>query len=175
MTKRWIIGLMINMLAATPAALAAEHGGHEHGGSSAPAQSAPSASQEHGGATTHEHGGQPTTQAEPSPERIRETIREYVTMKQKRQGQFVIKDDVTGATRRLTLVRVHKRVGKTGNLFYSCTDMRDIESREMLDLDFDVKHDQGKLTVVDERIHKVGGKARYTYDDHDNRIPVKVQ
>ena len=67
---------------------------------------------------------------------------------------------------------MHERVGKTGDYYYSCTDMRDTSSRELLDLDFDVEHDNGLLTVVDVRIHKLNGKPRYTYDDKDNRIPL---
>jgi hypothetical protein len=51
--------------------------------------------------------------------------------------------------------------------------MRDAQTGELLDLDFDVKADGGALTVVDQRIHKVAGNARYTYDEHDNRIPVR--
>jgi hypothetical protein len=40
---------------------------------------------------------------------------------------------------------VHDRVGKTGTLYYSCTDMRDTQTGESLDLDFDVKAENGKL------------------------------
>jgi hypothetical protein len=65
---------------------------------------------------------------------------------------------------------VHERVGKTGDYYYSCTDMLDAGSQELLDLDFDVEAEGGALEVVDVRIHKVSGKARYTYDDNDHRI-----
>ena len=125
---------------------------------------------EHGGAT-HEHGGT-AVQAEPSAEQIRQTIQQYVQGIAKQQGTFSINDPVTGATRQLELVRVHDRVGKTGPLYYSCTDMRDTQTSEALDLDFDVSATGGNLTVVDQRIHKLNGQPRYTYDEHDNRIPV---
>ena len=69
-------------------------------------------------------------------------------------------------------MRVHERVGKTGTLYYSCTDMRDRDTGQLLDLDFDVKASGSELSVVDTRIHKVNGQARYTYDDQDRRIPV---
>jgi hypothetical protein len=142
----------------------------EHGG----ATPAPAA-QEHGG-TTHEHGGQEhggqAVKAEPSAEQIRQTIKSYVQDVAQQQGAFSIKDSVTGATRQLEFVRVHERVGKTGSLYYSCTDMRDTQTGELLDLDFDVKAEAEQLSVVDQRIHKVAGQARYTYDEHDNRIPV---
>ena len=66
-----------------------------------------------------------------------------------------------------------QRVGKTGGLYYACTDMRDAATGELLDLDFDVEGDGGQLDVVDARIHKVEGQARYTYDEDDNRVPLR--
>ena len=135
---------------------AAEHGGQEHGG----ATTAP---------TAKEQGGQ-AVKAEPSAQQIRQTIQSYVQGIAQKKGAFTIKDSVTGTTRQLAFVRVHERVGKTGPLYYSCTDMRDKQTGELLDLDFDVKATEENLTVVDQRIHKVAGKARYTYDEHDNRI-----
>ncbi|MDP3721948.1 MAG: hypothetical protein Q8R91_00390, partial [Candidatus Omnitrophota bacterium] len=87
-------------------------------------------------------------------------------------GRFAIEDPETGTTRQLRLLAVHERVGKTGAQYYSCTDMRDEASGEVLDLDFDVEPAEDGLRVIDVRIHKVDGQARYTYDEHDNRIPL---
>jgi hypothetical protein len=143
-------------------AYAAEHGGQEHGGQE-------QAGQEHGG-ETHEHGGE-ALQAQPSAEEIRDRIAAYVQERESAEGAFTITDEVSGSTRTLTLVRVHDRVGKTGDLYYSCTDMQDTATGELLDLDFDVEAKDGALNVVDTRIHKVSGKERYTYDASDNRIP----
>ena len=169
MTHQRLNGLVViavgGLLVAAIAVGAAEHGGQEHGGTA----TAPAA-KEHCGAT-QEHGGQ-AVNAEPSAEEIRQTIQGYVQGLAKKKGAFRIKDAVTGGTRSLEFVRVHERVGKTGDFYYSCTDMRDTRSKELLDLDFDVKAENGKLTVVDQRIHKVAGQARYTYDEHDHRIPV---
>lgn len=143
----------------------------EHGG-------ATTASQEHGG-TTHaqEHGGQEhggTTQAaSPSNEDIRNAMQAYVVAEsQKTGGNFEVLDPDTSATRKLSLIRVHERVGKTGNYYYSCADFKDADSGELLDLDLDVEDQNGVLQVVDVRIHKVAGKERYTYDANDNRIPL---
>ena len=135
-------------------AYAAEHGGKEHAG------------------TTQEHGGQ-VVKVEPSAEQIRQAIRDHIASTEQKKGAFTIKDEATGATRTLKLVRVHDRVGKTGEFYYSCTDMRDVKSEELLDLDFDVEAKGGQLKVVDERIHKLEGQARYTYDENDNRIPLR--
>ena len=158
MTHRLWKGLVAvgigGLLGAALSVDAAEHGCKEHGG------------------TTQEHGGR-AVKAEPSAGQIRQTIQSHVQGIVQKQGSFTINDPVAGTPRTLDFVRVHERVGKTGDLYYSCTDMRDRKTGQPLDLDFDVKAEGEKLTVVDTRIHKVDGKARYTYDEHDNRIPVK--
>lgn len=105
-------------------------------------------------------------------ESIRQRIEQHVQQKLAPDGTFVMEDQETGTTRRLQFVRVHERVGKTGAFFYSCADLHDVNTGELLDLDFDVMTTGDQLEVVDARIHKVDGKARYTYDSDDNRIPI---
>ncbi|OGX04897.1 MAG: hypothetical protein A3G87_04580 [Omnitrophica bacterium RIFCSPLOWO2_12_FULL_50_11] len=118
-------------------------------------------------------GVHPTvTYAEPSPEMLREFIRAYLAQQEKLQGAFAIVDPRTGGLRRLELVRVHERVGKTGDYYYSCTDMKDVQTGDLLDLDFDVEDLGGKFGLVDIRIHKDNGSPRYTYDENDNLIPL---
>lgn len=190
--RRWFVGMMIVATAMVPTiwAMGAEHGGKEHGGkehagqaqegsvtqAAAPSAAAPSQAaapatitQEHGG---KEHGGQTAQQAEPSAEQLRQTIRDYIASIEQEEGAFTIEDEATGTVRTLTLVQVHERVGKTGDAYYSCTDMTDTATGELLDLDFDVTDEDGMLDVADVRIHKVNGQARYTYDEQDNRIPL---
>ncbi|MBI3083226.1 MAG: hypothetical protein HYY90_02535, partial [Candidatus Omnitrophica bacterium] len=125
-----VIGVS-GLLGVAISAGAAEHGGQEHGGTT----TAPTAAKEHGG-TAQEHGGQ-AVKAEPSAAQIRQAIESYVKGIEVKDGAFAIQDELTGAARKLTFVRVHERVGKTGDLYYSCTDMRDTATGELLDLDFD--------------------------------------
>jgi len=143
-------------------------------------------SAEHGGATeaTHEHGGTATGTQEhggamvvktPSADDIRAAMKNYVDEKSKVTGTFDVSDPETGKTRKLILERVHERVGKTGNYYYSCADFKDTETSEKLDLDLDVEDKGGVLNVADVRIHKVNGQERYTYDASDNRIPVAIE
>ena len=113
-----------------------------------------------------------TVFAEPTPDDLRGTIADYVKTQEKNQGAFLIIDERTNEPRRLEFVRVHERVGKTGNYYYSCTDMKDMKTGELLDLDFDIADNEGKLDVVAVRIHKDNGNPRYTYDDKDNMVPV---
>jgi hypothetical protein len=137
----------------------------EHGGTSVEKK-------EHGGtATQKEHGG---TSA-PSADAIRGAMKDYVMDKAKATGTFDVADPETGKTRKLELIRVHDRVGKSGDYYYSCADFKDIETGQMLDLDLDIEDKGGKLSVVDVRIHKEDGKERYTYDEKDNRIPLKTE
>ena len=168
MTRQVVIGLVIigvsGLLGMAVSVDAAEHAGQEHGGTT----TAPAA-KEHGG-TTQEHGGQ-AVKAAPSAQQIRQTIQSHVQGIAQKNGAFAINDPATGTSRNLEFVRVHDRVGKTGSLYYSCTDMRDKKTGELLDLDFDVDATDQGLKVVDQRIHKVAGQARYTYDEHDKRIP----
>lgn len=110
--------------------------------------------------------------AEPTPEALRGTIQTYISQQEKLQGGFGILDKRTGDLRHLGLHRVHERVGKTGNYYYSCTDMKDKKTGDLLDLDFDIEDLNGTLHVVDVRIHKDNGNPRYTYDQNDNMIPV---
>ena len=163
---KWVAIGVSGFLSLGMSVYAGEHGGKEHGGTTA----APASTQERGSAT-QEHGGK-AVKAEPSAAELRQTIRTYAEDAAASTGTFAFDDPVTGTTRQLEFVRVHDRVGKTGALYYSCTDMRDQQTGEVLDLDFDVQVAGGTLTVVDQRIHKVAGQPRYTYDDHDNRIPL---
>ncbi|MBI4387555.1 MAG: hypothetical protein HY582_00745 [Candidatus Omnitrophica bacterium] len=113
----------------------------------------------------------PIVFAEPSPEALRQTIRDYIAHQEKLQGAFAIVDERTGDLRRLELVGVHERVGKTGDYYYSCTDMKDVKTGDLLDLDFDIEDKGGTLSVADIRIHKENSNPRYTYDENDNMIP----
>jgi hypothetical protein len=165
MKARIIFVLLVLMAIWTMPVLAAEHGGKEHGGKE-------QGDKEHGGKEhgDKEHGG--ARISEPSADQIRAAMSDYVAEKSKKTGTFDIYDKKARKARKLSLIRVHERVGKTGNYYYSCADFKDMGSNEMLDLDLDVEHKNGKLSVKDVRIHKVNGKERYTYDAKDNRIPV---
>jgi len=143
--------------------LAGEHGGKEHGGS-------PKGSM-------HEHGGEAVkaveeVKAEPTDEEIRSTMKNFVEFQSEHHGgKYNVKDPDTGEILGLELEKVHERVGKTGDYYYSCADFKDDEGK-MWDLDIDVQDRGGKLTVVDVRIHKENGIASYTYDDKDDRHPI---
>ena len=131
---------------------------------------------EHGGKSVgKEHGGTAQNASAPSDDTIRAAMKDHVMEKSKATGTFDVPDPETGTTRKLELVRVHDRVGKTGDYYYSCADFKDTESGQMLDLDLDVEDKGGNLSVVDVRIHKLEGKERYTYDENDNRVSLNAE
>ena len=162
-----LLGVMF-AISTSQLVLAGEHGGSEHGGKTH--------TQEHGGeakGSTSEHGGTTAAVSVPTNEDIRNAMTAYVTAQSAASGTFNVKDPDTGETINLTLVNVHQRVGKTGNYYYSCADFTNASTGELYDLDLDVADIDGTLSVVEVRIHKVAGEARYTYDDDDNRIALK--
>lgn len=111
---------------------------------------------------------------EPTAEQLRGTIRRYIQTQEKGLGSFTIPDvREKGKLRTLSLIRVHERVGKTGDYYYSCTDMKDAATGDQLDLDFDISDTGKQLKVVAVRIHKDNGTPRYTYDDKDNLIALE--
>ena len=111
--------------------------------------------------------------ADPSADQLRDTIRTYIQRQEARLGSFTVADPrAQGTLRTLSLVRVHERVGKTGDYYYACTDMNDLATGDQLDLDFDVAETGTGLNVVAVRIHKDNGMPRYTYDASDRMIPV---
>ena len=121
---------------------------------------------DHGGA---EHGGELFI----GPDGVRTTMMNYIESESLKNGVYTVKDELTGKTRHLSLVRIHDRVGKTGELYYACADFKDLDTNEVLDLDIDIRSRDGQFSVEEIHLHKVGGLARYTYDNNDNRIPVK--
>ena len=175
-----VLGLALVVVPVYPVR-AAEHGGKEHGGAAttpsvmptAPTPApTPAASPAQDSVPASSKGIPSAPVVAPTAEQIREAIQTYVQDTTQDEGKFYVDDEVTGEARELTLDHVHERVGKTGEYYYSCADMKDVKTSDLVDVDFDVEAYDGGLEVVDVRIHKVNGQARYTYDDKDNRIPV---
>jgi hypothetical protein len=129
-----------------------------------------------------EHGGTPmgtedsgSAVEHPSAEEIRGAMKTLVDEKSKTLGAFEVRDQETGKVRRLELIKIHDQVvkrAKAGGYYYSCADFKDLDTGETVDVDLEMENKDGALSVGDVSIHKVNGKARYTYDDNGNRIPV---
>jgi hypothetical protein len=155
--RRLLFGILIAaaMSLALPTGLAAQ----EHPTSEHPSSEHPSASK-------------PITM-----DQLAQAIQEAIAAKTKEQGgQFHVADPVLHKTWALQLVRVHKdRLAQLGpDTYFACTDFR-ANDGAMLDVDFYMKNDNGKLVFSDTAIHKVNGKARFTYEkkgDYWERVKV---
>ena len=161
-TLLWL-GLAIGLSGMSPV-MAAEQAAKTQPTVTAPAPSAASPATQ---AAT-----QDTAMVAPTNDEARAAITKYVQELTEDEGAFYVDDEVTGETRELTLTQVRDGVGKAGDAYYACADMKDAKAGDALDVDFDLESYEKTLEVVDVRIHKVNGKERYTYDDHGNRNPV---
>lgn len=157
------LGLAIGLMGLSAVAAAEQAGTAQAGAATqAPAATAPSS----------DVSGAETPSAPPTVNQMRQAITQYVKDLTDDEGAFYVEDEVTGETRELTLEQVHDQIGKGSDVYYACADMKDVKSAESVDVDFDVEPYDNELEVIDVRIHQVNGKARYTYDDKGNRLPV---
>ncbi len=109
-----------------------------------------------------------------TPEQVKKVIVQYIAQQERLQGAFAIVD-VQGSKglRWLKRVRILDKVGKSGNYNFGTAVMTDVKTGDLLELDFDVSDVKGDIRVVDIRIRVENGKARYTYDEKSNIVPVQ--
>jgi hypothetical protein len=94
-------------------------------------------------------------------------------------GVFKLYDPELKKTWDLTLDHVHKdRLSKlSADTYFACVDMKD-RSGKVVDVDFFLKSEDGKLAMTDTTVHKVNGKPRYNWKEEDGfwkRVPVKSE
>ena len=79
-------------------------------------------------------------------------------------GKFPAKDDVLNKTWQLTLVKVHsdKLTQLNDKTYFACVDFR-ADDGSMVDVDFFLENQGGKLKPTSTTVHKVNGVARYMY------------
>lgn len=93
----------------------------------------------------------------------------------KADGMFHVKDAVLDKTWDLTLVKVHKDklTALDDSNYFACVDFKAVDGT-MVDVDFFLKSQDGKLKVTDKSVHKVNGVARYAYQEK-NGFWVRVE
>lgn len=97
-------------------------------------------------------------------------IKDQIAEKAKANGgKLGVKDDVLDKTWQLELVRVHtdKLTQLDDKTYFACVDFK-AEDGTMVDVDFYLKSDDGKLTLSDTTVHKVNGKPRFNYQKKGN-------
>lgn len=100
---------------------------------------------------------------------VKKAIKAHVAAQSKATGGvFVIKDDKLGKEWKLKLAKIHdpvrmfKKDGKT--IYFTCSDFKSTEGKDVLDIDFWMVEKNGKLEVTDTKIHKLNGEPRYNYE-----------
>ena len=75
-------------------------------------------------------------------------------------GVYEYFDPVTGKLISLKLDYLHDGIVRNGDFFVSCADMIDQSNGKVVDMDFFVKEDAGKLITTQAIVHKADGKKR---------------
>jgi len=113
-----------------------------------------------------EHPKQEHPSAKPvSTATLEKAIKDQIAEKAKANGgKFPAKDDVLNKTWQLELVKVHtdKLTQLDENTYFACVDFK-ADDGTLVDVDFYMKNDNGKLTLSDTTVHKVNGKPRFNY------------
>jgi len=103
-------------------------------------------------------------------------VKGHVKMTVADEGSFNVYDDKLDKTWELKLIRIHKkRIARLGeNKFFACADFKTVAKgkKTKIDLDFFASKDGDDWSVDEVLVHKISGKARYTYNDKNQRVPV---
>lgn len=97
------------------------------------------------------------------------------TARPKGEG-FMIADEKLGKTWELKMLKVHKKniVQLGGNRFFACADLKTLDGKDKLDLDFyATKLPDGSWRMDKVVLHKVNGQPRYTYNEKNEMVPLK--
>jgi len=116
-----------------------------------------------------EHPEHPKSEKKVSTEDIDKSIREHIEKTAKASGgKFPVRDGVEKKTWELDLVKVHKDrlQALADGTYFACVDFKAADGT-MVDVDFFLKKDGGALAVTDTTVHKINGKARYSYEEKD--------
>ena len=111
-----------------------------------------------------------------STETLEKAIKDRIAEKAKANGgKFPVQDTVLKKTWQLDLVRVHsdKLTQLDDKTYFACVDFK-ADDGTLVDVDFYMKNDNGKLTLADSTVHKINGKPRFNYEKKSNfweRVP----
>ena len=111
----------------------------------------------------------PKKEATLSPEVLAKEIEQYVQNESKKNdGYFPFYDEKTEKDLKLKLDKVHKdRLSKVDDgLYFACSDFKGTDGK-IYDLDFFIKETDSGLEVTQQTLHKIDGKARYSWYEEE--------
>lgn len=110
----------------------------------------------------------PQDKAALNPETLAKEIEQYAKNESKlKGGYFLLYDEKSKTPLALTLDKVHKdKLSKVGDdVYFACSDFKGTDGKNY-DVDFFMKKTESGLELTELTVHKVNGKARYTwYED----------
>ena len=101
---------------------------------------------------------------------LEKAIKDQIAEKAKANGgKLPVEDTVLKKTWQLELVRVHtdKLTQLDDKTYFACVDFK-ADDGTLVDVDFYMKNDNGKLSLSDTTVHKINGKPRFNYEKKDN-------
>ncbi len=118
-----------------------------------------------------EHPKKTTSATKPlSTAALEKAIKEQIAEKAKaNDGKLAVNDDVLNKTWQLDLVKVHtdKLTQLDDKTYFACVDFKATDGT-LVDVDFYMKNDNGKLSLSDTTVHKINGKPRFNYEKKGN-------
>ena len=118
-----------------------------------------------------EHPKKTTSATKPiSTAALEKAIKEQIAEKAKANGgKLAVNDDVLNKTWELDLVKVHtdKLTQLDDKTYFACVDFKATDGT-LVDVDFYMKNDNGKLSLSDTTVHKINGKPRFNYEKKGN-------
>ncbi|HEX4803686.1 MAG TPA: hypothetical protein VFV14_09250 [Myxococcaceae bacterium] len=118
-----------------------------------------------------EHPKKTTSATKPiSTAALEKAIKEQIAEKAKANGgKLAVNDDVLNKTWQLDLVKVHtdKLTQLDDKTYFACVDFKATDGT-LVDVDFYMKDDNGKLSLSDTTVHKINGKPRFNYEKKGN-------
>jgi hypothetical protein len=101
---------------------------------------------------------------------VKDSIQKHVKAVS-RDGVFVIRDEKLNREWRLKLAKIHdpvRKFDKDGRtVYFTCSDFKSVDSKDVLDIDFWMVEKNGGLEVIDTKIHKLNREPRYSYEGTD--------
>ncbi|MBI1936922.1 MAG: hypothetical protein HYS25_02245 [Ignavibacteriales bacterium] len=120
-------------------------------------------------AQEHPSKEHPKSEATLNPEVLAKEIEQYVeTESKKHGGYFPYYDKQTKTKLDLKFDHVHKgNLSKIADgVYFACSDFKSSDGK-VYDLDFFIKETDDGLKVTQQKLHKINGKARYTWYEED--------
>lgn len=153
-----------------PAAAPAEHP------STAPTEHPATPSGAHLGTPQLEQVSAPPLKGQGSlPDQFSKAVKRYVRNSSKPTGYFVLEDEILKKPWKLKLVRFHEdKIVRLGpGKFFVCADFKEPLGKNTVDLDFYAHKGIEGWSVDEVLIHKLNGEPRFTYNEKNQRVPVK--